>query len=67
MTARRRLLPESEIRSAIELLRELGIEPGAVDIRTDGITVHPKGSAQGSAFDAWKASKQNSDRAARRP
>lgn len=66
MTARRRLLPESEIRSAIELLRELGIEPGAVDIRTDGITVHPKGGTQGSAFDAWKASKSNPDGAARR-
>jgi len=65
MTARRRLLPECEIRSAIELLRELGIEPGAVDIRTDGITVHPKGSTQGSAFDAWKANK-NPDRAAPR-
>lgn len=55
MTARRRLLPESEIRSAIELLRELGIEPGAVDLRTDGITVYPKNEAQGGAFDAWKA------------
>jgi len=65
VTARRRLLPESEIRSAIELLRELGIEPGAVDIRTDGITVHPKGGSNGSAFDAWKANK-NSERPARR-
>lgn len=66
MTARRRLLPESEIRSAIELLRELGIEPGAVDIRTDGITVHPRGGGQGSAFDAWKASKSHPDGVARR-
>lgn len=66
MTARRRLLPENEIRSAIELLRELGIEPGAVDVRSDGITVYPKNEGQGSAFDAWKASKPNSDRPARR-
>lgn len=65
MTAKRRLIPENEIRSAIELLRELGIEPGAVDLRTDGITVYPKDKGQGSAFDAWKASKPNIDRSAR--
>jgi hypothetical protein len=61
VTARRRLLPESEIRSAIELLRELGIEPGAVDLRADGITVYPKNEAQRSEVDAWFAKKQNSD------
>lgn len=66
MTAKRRLLPESEIRSAIELLRELGIEPGAVDLRSDGITIFPKTESTGSAFDAWKASKPNPDRPARR-
>lgn len=66
MTARRRLLPESEIRSAIELLRELGVEPGAVDVRTDGITVYPKNEGQGSAYDAWKAKQQNPDRPTRR-
>jgi hypothetical protein len=65
MSARRRLLPESEIRSAIELLRELGIEPGAVDLRADGITVYPKSQTQGGAFDAWKADK-NPKRAAPR-
>ncbi|WP_252257514.1 hypothetical protein [Erythrobacter aurantius] len=66
MTAKRRLLPESEIRSAIELLRELGIEPGAVDLRSDGMTVYLKNEAQGSAFDAWKAKQSNPDRVARR-
>lgn len=65
MTAKRRLLPENEIRSAIELLRELGIEPGAVDVRSDGITVYPKNEGKGTAFDAWKANQSNSDRAAR--
>ena len=65
MTARRRLPPESEIRGTIELLRELGIEPGVVDIRADGITVYPKGDeVKGNAFDAWK--KQNFDRSASR-
>ena len=57
MTARRRLLPESEIRSTIELMRELGIEPGAVDVRADGITVYPKSQTQRDDFDAWKANK----------
>lgn len=66
MTARRRLLPESEIRSAIELLRELGLEPGAVDVRSDGITVYPKNEGQGSAFDAWKKNQSNPERTARR-
>ncbi|KPP87581.1 MAG: hypothetical protein HLUCCO15_12300 [Erythrobacteraceae bacterium HL-111] len=65
MSARRRLLPESEIRSAIELLRELGIEPGAVDVRADGITVYPKNEGQGSAFDAWKAKQSHSVRPSR--
>ncbi|MDC8755850.1 hypothetical protein OIK40_14470 [Erythrobacter sp. sf7] len=64
MTAKRRLLPESEIRSAIELLRELGIEPGAVDLRSDGITIYPKSESQGNAFDAWK-NQSNRERPAR--
>lgn len=66
MTARRRLIPESEIRRAIELLRELGVEPGAVDLRTDGITVYPRTEAQGNAFDAWKATQSHSERAPHR-
>ncbi len=65
MSARRRLLPESEIRSAIELLRELGIEPGAVDVRADGITVYPKNEGQGG-YDAWKAKQPHSVRPAPR-
>jgi hypothetical protein len=66
MTARRRLIPENEIRSAIELLRELGLEPGAVDVRSDGITVYPKNEGQGNAFDAWKKNQSNPDGPARR-
>lgn len=65
MTARRRLVPENEIRSAIELIRELGIEPGAVDVRSDGITIYPKDNGQGGAFDAWKASQSDADRPSR--
>lgn len=65
MTTRRRLLPDSEIRRTLELLREHGIELGGVDIRADGITVFTKAAeVKGNAFDAWK--KQNSDRSAPR-
>jgi hypothetical protein len=50
-------LPESEIRAALNLVREYGIEIGGVDIRADGVTVFPKQESQGSAFDAWKQDK----------
>ena len=53
MTAKRRLLPEAEIRAALDLAIEYGIEIGGVDIREDGVTVFAKGES-GNAFDQWK-------------
>jgi len=59
MTARRRLVPESEVESMAALLERLGLMPkgGAVDIRADGVTFYPPGSAAGSLYDRYKAKK----------
>lgn len=43
MTARRRLLPQSEIRAALDLLKEYGVPVSecAIDIGPDGVKVSP--------------------------
>lgn len=43
MTAKRRLVPESEVESMVALLERLKVMPrgGAVDIRSDGVTFYP--------------------------
>ena len=65
MSAKRRLVPEAEIRATLDLLREYGIQFGAVDIRADGVTVYPPANNPGSAYDRYKAKKdQNSERSA---
>lgn len=55
MTARRRLVPTSEVEQHIELLRRLGVQIGAVDIRADGVTVYPPKQTPVNDFDKWKA------------
>ena len=55
MTARRRLVPEAEIRATLDMLKEYGVEIGAVDIRADGVTVYPPANNPGTAYDQWKA------------
>lgn len=56
MTSRRRLIPESEIKGVLSLFKEAGLPIGAVEIRFDGMTVHPPGTLKaGNAYDAWKA------------
>jgi hypothetical protein len=55
MTAKRRLVPESEVRSMIETLRSMGVQIGAVDIRSDGVTVYPANQTPGNEYDRWKA------------
>lgn len=54
MSARRRLVPDSELRRALDTLKEYGVQIGAVDIRADGVTVYPKGESAANAFDQWK-------------
>ncbi|MGF7152476.1 hypothetical protein [Novosphingobium gossypii] len=66
MTTRRRLVPESEVRRMLDLFRDYGLPIGSVDIRGDGVTIHPPASTPGNAYDAWKAKDKNSERPARR-
>lgn len=71
MTTKRRLVPESEVKGMLELLRSCGIDLKScvIDIRGDGVAVSPpKESAAGtvSAYDAWKAKDQSRDRSASR-
>lgn len=67
MTARQRLPSDREIRRVITTLRELGVAIGAVDIRADGVTVHPPVESGGaSAYDRWKAKDADRDQTAHR-
>lgn len=61
MTARRRLVPESEVASMAETLRRLGFKlDGPVDIRADGVTFHPAAESGGDAYEKW--ARKNPDR-----
>ena len=66
MTAKSRLIPSREIDRVITTLKALGVPIGPVDIRADGITVHPPAESPAgvSAYDRWKAKDQNRDPAA---
>lgn len=68
MTAKRRLVPTTEVERHITLFRKLGLPIGAVDIRADGVTVHPPAESGGgdSAYDRWKTQDKNRDQAAHR-
>lgn len=55
MTARRRLVPDAEVRRVLDTLREYGVQIGAVDIRADGVTVYPPTATLGNDYDRWKA------------
>lgn len=70
MTAKRRLVPTSEVEQHIALLRKLNLPIGAIDIRADGVTIHPPVESPqpvgGSAYDRWKAKDEVRDKAAHR-
>ena len=68
MTARRRLIPEAEVKSMFELLTQLGIPLGGpVDIRADGVTFYPPTQSPGNDVDRWFAKQdENRDRHPRR-
>lgn len=66
MTAKRRLVPTEEVQQHIELLKRLGVQIGAVDIRADGVTVYPPNQAPGNDFDRWLSQDANRDQAPRR-
>lgn len=65
MTAKRRLVPDAELRRALDTAREYGIVIGAIDIRCDGVTIHRANQQPGNDFDRWLSQDQNSDRPAR--
>lgn len=67
--ARKKMPSDREIQRVIRQLRELGIPVGAVDIRFDGVTVHPPAPpppTPGNAFDQWLEQDAHRDRPARR-
>lgn len=67
MTAKRRLVPLTELKELFDFLRQEGFDPAAccVDIRADGVAVSPPATTPGNAYDAWKAKDKNRDRPAR--
>lgn len=68
MTAKRRLIPVSEVQEMLNFLRKEGFQISGVDVRADGVTFFPPNHAPGTAYDRWKANQdKNSDRPARRP
>jgi len=64
VSAKRRLVPLSEVEQHIEQLRRLGIQIGAVDIRSDGVTFFPPNQEPENALAQWK--NKNRDRLAPR-
>lgn len=58
-----KLLSSTEIKRVIAAARKAGLEFGAVDIRADGITLHPPTEQRESnAYDDWKQSESRSAR-----
>ena len=67
MTAKRRLVPLSEVEEALNFLRQQGFEFSGVDIRADGVTFLPRQSTPGNAYDRYKAQETpHRDRPSRR-
>lgn len=66
MTARRRLVPVSEVKEMLDFLREQGFQFAAVDVRADGVTFLPANQNGGTDYEKWKTAPrkdQNRDRA----
>lgn len=61
MTAKRRLVPEREVKSMAELLRSLGFRlDGPIEVRADGVVFHPAADSGGDAYEQW--SRKNAGR-----
>jgi hypothetical protein len=59
------LVRNDEIKRVVELARELGIPIGSIDVRIDGVTIHPAADQKPeSSYAQWKA--QNKDKASDR-
>lgn len=48
------LVRDSEIRRVVELAKELGLTIGAIDVRTDGVTIHTTPRPAENAYDRHK-------------
>lgn len=58
MTAKRRLVPASEVEEMHALLKRLGVQLGGpVDIRADGVTFYPPANNPGTEYDRYRAKK----------
>ena len=68
MTAKRRLVPVSEVQEMLDFLRGQGFQFAGVDIRSDGVTFLPPATqTPGTPYERWKAQEdQNRDRPPRR-
>ena len=68
MTAKRRLVPLSEVEEMLDFIRTQGIPFSGVDIRADGVTFLPPQQTPGNAYDRWKAQETTRrDRPSHRP
>ena len=54
MTAKRRLVPEGEVKGMVELMQSLGLRFGAVEVRADGVVFHPANESPGDDYDNWQ-------------
>jgi hypothetical protein len=62
MTAKRRLVPASEVVEMIALMRAQGIEFSGIDVRSDGVAFLPANHQPGNAYDRYKAKDAGRDR-----
>ena len=61
MSAKRRLVPEKEVKSMAELLRQMGFRlDGPIEIRSDSVVFHPAAESGGDAYEQW--SRKNAGR-----
>lgn len=60
MTARRRLIPNREVKSLVDMFREMGITFGAIEVRGDGVIFHPANQPEDDPYAQW--ARKNPDR-----
>jgi hypothetical protein len=68
MTAKRRLVPVTEVKEMLDFLRAEGLQFSGVDVRADGVTFLPAQTVAGNGYDRFKAQEAaGRDRSAHRP
>lgn len=63
MSAKRRLVPEREVKSMAELLRGMGFNlNGPIEVRSDGVVFHPANHEQGTdKYEKWSRANKGRD------